>query len=256
MIAKNGDARLIDFNIALNLQEKDAVFAQLSESYASPEHYGSEDPTMRIEVLQDTDGAEETPTKRFRISDSEKMVRLDARSDIYNLGATLYHLLSGERPAKDAQDVKPLSKEFASPGVSAILQKAMAPDPADRYQTAREMLNAFQRLPASDPKARLRRWLGIAVSAAVLLLAITGLSMIFIGQYQITRLRETALCPRCKAGTSPARCNTPLTRRSPVRWTRPVRRRRGGLWPRFWAFTICRPAMCRTCPFRLWKGNP
>ncbi|MCI8517843.1 MAG: hypothetical protein HFG75_13425 [Hungatella sp.] len=36
---------------------------------------------------------------------------LDVRSDIYSLGATLYHLISGKRPAQDAKEVEPLGPE-------------------------------------------------------------------------------------------------------------------------------------------------
>ena len=38
-----------------------------------------------------------------------KIVVPDVRSDIYSVGATLYHLLSKERPARNAKEVQPLS---------------------------------------------------------------------------------------------------------------------------------------------------
>lgn len=79
-------------------------------------------------------------------------VLLDARSDIYSLGATLYHLFSGQKPAHKASEVEPLGKEVCSPAISAILQKAMDPDPAKRYQSADEMLTAFRELHRKDPR--------------------------------------------------------------------------------------------------------
>lgn len=92
---------------------------------------------------------------------------LDVRSDIYSLAATLYHLLSGFRPAQNAQEVKVLGPDICSPAVSAILQKAMAPDPSKRYQTAEEMLQAFLLLHRRD-KRWIRHRRRITVSAAIL----------------------------------------------------------------------------------------
>lgn len=45
----------------------------------------------------------------------------DVRSDIYSVGATLYHLLSGVRPAKDALNVEKLSQKEFSPLIVKII---------------------------------------------------------------------------------------------------------------------------------------
>lgn len=189
MLRPTGDICLIDFNIALALGEEGAVKVGSSRGYASPEHYGEEYPDTgkkysdpeRTEMITDD---REQMSKPNTDSYQKKSVMLDVRSDIYSLGATLYHLYSGRKPAQKAAEVEPLTKEDCSEQIAKILQKAMAADPADRYQTAAEMLDAFLSLRRSDRRTvRRRRALAAAVSiSAALLLA--GGSLMFVGLKQ------------------------------------------------------------------------
>lgn len=123
---------------------------------------------------------------------SGRGIMLDVRSDVYSLGATLYHLLSGRKPPQDAREVQPLGKDVCSAAVSAILRKAMAPRPEDRYQTAQEMLHAFRQLHRQDIRAVKHRR-RMAVSAAVLTCAfLAGGACTFIGMKQLEQ-RQSAL---------------------------------------------------------------
>lgn len=171
MLTPQGDIRLIDFNIALALGEKGAVRVGFSQGYASPEHYGIDYAeiaqtqrmvgvetvvtaqaetviTGNVTFVPPTDGSH----KSNRSAEASPSTLLDVRSDIYSLGATLYHLLTGVRPAREAAKVIPISDFNISPAVAAIIEKAMQPCPDDRYQTAAEMLDAFEHLYENDPR--------------------------------------------------------------------------------------------------------
>jgi len=160
MLTPKGDIRLIDFNIALALGEEGAVQVGHSRGYASPEHYGIDYSTRRSRVTQPVNGVHSTTNGKDKIL-------LDVRSDIYCLGATLYHLLTGTPPEEDAKHVTPIQSPNVSPAVSAIVQKAMMPNPDERYQTAQEMLDAFEDLYSKDPRVRRHRKC-VCMSAAVL----------------------------------------------------------------------------------------
>lgn len=88
----------------------------------------------------------------------KKVIVPDVRSDIYSVGATLYHLFSGVRPEKNAKEVVPLSADRDSLQLVKIITKAMNPNPDFRYQTADEMLYDLTHLHENDPRTiRLRK---------------------------------------------------------------------------------------------------
>lgn len=185
MLTPQGDIRLIDFNIALALGEEGAVQVGHSRGYASPEHYGLDYSTRRRHTIRLVDGAHST-------TNSAAQLLLDARSDIYCLGATLYHLLTGRPPAEDAKDVTPIRSQEVSPSVAAIIQKAMDPNPDLRYQSAREMLDAFEHLHDNDPRAirHKRRVRIVSVLLATVFLA--GGICTFTGLRQMERAQAEA----------------------------------------------------------------
>lgn len=122
-------------------------------------------------------------------TEGRRAIRLDVRSDIYSLGATLYHLLSGRKPDQDAKKVKPLTTDTCSFAVSAIIQKAMAPDPADRFQSAEEMLDAIRALHKKDPRVISHRR-HILVSASILtVMFLAGSGSAFIGLRQMEQVQ-------------------------------------------------------------------
>ncbi len=186
MRTPHNDICLIDFNIALAIGEENAVGC--SAGYASPEHYGydyssgSATTTDSGPTAYMGDDMSTMPMSEAKSSSSSRRTVIpDARSDIYSVGATLYHLLSGTKPARNAVEVVPLSKEKFSPQVVAVITKAMNPNPDLRYQTADEMLDAFTHLRENDPRVRKCRRNRIIAAAVIGTFLVLGAAFAFIG---------------------------------------------------------------------------
>lgn len=199
MLRPNGDICLIDFNISLAIGEENIVGG--SPGYASPEHYGLDNSFSKQPAATVFEGKTATAfyddatitmhaqAGTLSSSSVKRIVVPDARSDIYSLGATLYHLLSGSRPAKDAKEVIPLSKSDFSPPLVDIITKAMNPNPDLRYQTADEMLQAFYNLWDKDPRVLRHKCRLIICSALLSSMLIAGSLAVFLGLRQMERLQ-------------------------------------------------------------------
>lgn len=121
-ITPEGHIYLVDFGLAKVVQGSQVTTTgarAMTPGYSPPEQYGT--------------------------------ARTDPRTDIYSLGATLYAALSGVIPedglarAMDNAQLTPLRKRNpkVSRRLAAAIEKAMAVDPADRFQTAEEFKKAL-----------------------------------------------------------------------------------------------------------------
>ena len=130
---------------------------------------------------------------------------LDGRSDTYSLGCVLYEMLAGEPPfpgaTAQAVIVRRISeppprlrslREDASAELEAVLLRAMARTPAERFPTAGDFAHALERVSTGsrqDPVATRvgaalapSRWrIGIAAAAATGVLTVT-VAMVMMGK--------------------------------------------------------------------------
>jgi len=139
MVTRNGDVKVMDFGIARAMSDAQATMTQTAQvigtaQYLSPEQARGE--------------------------------RVDSRSDLYSTGCLLYELLTGRPPFTGDSPVaiayqhvreNPIPPSRVDPDVppwaDAIVLKAMAKSPADRYQTAADMRADLQRAASGLPVA-------------------------------------------------------------------------------------------------------
>lgn len=127
MLKPDGNITLIDFGTAREFKEKNLADTTClgTVGYAAPEQFGG-------------------------------MGQTDARTDIYCLGATLYHLVTGCNPSEPPYEIKPIRQinPSLSGGLERIIQKCTQRNPADRYQSAAELMYALDHYEEIDDQYR------------------------------------------------------------------------------------------------------
>lgn len=137
MLTNSGNVCLIDFNISFSLGGNGFVNGY-TKNYASPEQ-------IRAWKYNQT---QPNPSLRKKI---------DKRSDIYSMGATFYHIVTGSKPMPDdngyVQDIREKKPEM-NQLFGAVIMKCLEPDLKKRYQRAEDVLYDLQTMAQRSKEYR------------------------------------------------------------------------------------------------------
>ena len=118
---------------------------------------------------------------------------IDQRVDVFGVGATVYHALTGRVP-----DQPPSAPSTLRPGLpegtDAVVLRALAVDPQDRWATAADLVIALGRLAAREPISPPRRRVPVAVllmTALVGVLALAGVAVLQWAPWQSRTVSTT-----------------------------------------------------------------
>ena len=162
MVDRNGKICLIDFNISFG-QDEAKTQSGYSEGFASPEQ-------LLRSQLYSTGG-------------NYRGIRLDQRSDIFSLGASIYSLMAGESPARRMRENRPLWENVTGydEGLIRIISKALAVRIKDRFQTAAEMKNEVLSLVKKNDTYRKLKRGQLIFTTVTLCLMIAGSALTYYG---------------------------------------------------------------------------
>lgn len=145
MLKPDGTIRLIDFGIAREYKKGKAgdTTSIGTRGYAAPEQFGDKGQT-------------------------------DARTDIYSLGVTLYHLVTGKNPAEPPYEIYPIRHWNAnlSSGLEWLIQKCTQLNPNDRFQSCAEVTYVLENLEKFESayKSKQKKKINLFITSAALTL--------------------------------------------------------------------------------------
>lgn len=150
MLKPDGNISLIDFGTAREFKSSSVEDTTClgTQGYAAPEQYGGHGQT-------------------------------DARTDIYCLGATMYHLVTGHNPSTPPYEMYPIRQwnPMLSSGLEEIIIKCTQRNPNDRYQSCAELLYAldhYQDLDIENKKVQNFKWNTFIASVILTLAMLVG----------------------------------------------------------------------------------
>lgn len=155
MLQPNGSIKLIDFGIAREYKEQnleDTVNLG-TKGYAAPEQFGGKGQT-------------------------------DQRTDVYCLGVTLYHLVTGKNPCEPPYEIYPIRywKPSLSAGLESIILKCTQLNPEDRYESCAELLYAINHYEEADDSYRNKQKQKVGIVATIFGMSIVSFVVGVCGQ--------------------------------------------------------------------------
>jgi serine/threonine-protein kinase len=162
MLKPDGSICIIDFGTAREFKERNVKDTTTlgTVGYAAPEQYG---------------GAGQRQS--------------DARTDIYTLGATIYHLVTGYSPNPSAPPyygMVPIRQinPTLSTGLEKVILKCCQQKPEDRYQDCLEVIYALNHIEDDEVQDKKRFKLFLTTSALCLVMALAGTGFLVASNQQ------------------------------------------------------------------------
>lgn len=99
---------------------------------------------------------------------------IDERTDIYSIGMTMYHILTGRKPKPFYEKQEPILSinSSISESLAQIIEKAMEVAPSDRFKSCKQMLKSVQSIGTIDKRykalARKQMFTGIIMGALII----------------------------------------------------------------------------------------
>jgi WD40 repeat protein/tRNA A-37 threonylcarbamoyl transferase component Bud32 len=215
MVAAFGETVVIDWGLAKDL---DADLSDSGEGL-TPSSLAPSTPSV---YSGDTVAGSVLGTPAYMPPEQAQGQKADERADVYALGAVLYHLLAGRMPFSglSPQETKQRLRMGAPPELGsvapgapvdliAIVHKAMAPDRAHRYPSARELAADLRRFETGQLVSvraygwwevlwrALRKNLAVVAVAAIALLSV--LAVAGVSLRRIIQERNVAVAARSAA---------------------------------------------------------
>lgn len=144
MLTKSGDVKLADMGLAREVGDYVTATAEAGRAYGTPYYISPEQIRGEISI--------------------------DARADIYGLGATFYHMVTGRVPFDGTTPSAVMHKHLKEPlippdhlnkslsaGVGEIIEVMMAKNPDDRYPSMAELIADLQAVLNGEPPFQARQ---------------------------------------------------------------------------------------------------
>ncbi len=144
MITKDGVVKLADMGLARAKDDKETAAAEAGRAYGTPYYISPEQIRGELDI--------------------------DFRADIYSLGATFYHMVTGRVPFDGASPSAVMHKHLKerllppdhintslSAGVAEIIEVMMAKNRSNRYTSTEDLLQDLQAVQAGQPPLQARR---------------------------------------------------------------------------------------------------